>query len=367
MIGITGSAGKTTTRHATAHLLRALGGSVHASHGNLNNFIGAPMSLLGLADDHTVGVIEIGMNQPGEIATLASVVEPTIAIVTLVSHAHTAGVGSLWGVAREKSDLVAALPPSGVCIVNADVPFAAAAAVRTQARLRLSYGASATASVRLVRRRALSLEKSALTIELNLGGPRRELEAEVRLLGDAGASACLAAVCAALAVHGPELPPEELSRGLAAIAPNEPGRLDVTRRRDGAIIINDAYNANPASMKSSIRTAREIASLEGLQLVLVLGTMFELGKDADVQHQEVGQAAAEADPATLVVVGEGARLIERGFESKSDRPTRWVKDAGEAETDLATFDLSKSVVLVKASNSMGLGSVAARLASKGSP
>ena len=128
------------------------------------------------------------------------------------------------------------------------------------------------------------------------------------------------------------------------------------------IVVNDAYNANPASMKSSIRTAREIATLEARELVLVLGTMFELGDESDALHQDVGRSAAEADPATLLIVGEGARLIERGFASGSNRATKWVKHALDAEAVLATLDLSKSVVLVKASNSMGLGPVAGRLA-----
>lgn len=364
VVGITGSAGKTTTRHATAHMLRALGSRVHASHGNLNNFIGAPISVLGFEPAHDVGVIELGMNQPGEIATLAGVAEPTVGIVTLVSHAHTAGVGSIWGVAKEKSDLVAALPSFGACIVNADVPLAAAAAIRTPARRRLSYGATEGATVRLIRRRMMSLERSVLEIELRgsgAGGPVRRFEAEVALLGDAGASACLAAVCAALAVHG-DVRADELARALREIPPNEAGRLDVTRRADGAIVVNDAYNANPASMKSSIRAAREIATLEKKPLVLVLGTMFELGDEAEALHFDVGLAAAAAAPDEVVVVGEGARSLERGYASKGGRTPNFAKDAHDAEALLSTLELAESVVLVKASNSMGLGPVAARLA-----
>jgi UDP-N-acetylmuramoyl-tripeptide--D-alanyl-D-alanine ligase len=355
LIGITGSAGKTTTRHAVGHLLRALGHNTHTSLGNLNNAIGAPMSLLGLEPGHELGVIEMGMNSPGEIAHLAATARPTIGLVTLVAHAHTEGVGDVWGVLREKSSLLAALGPEGVAIVNGDDPLTRACLAVSPARRSLVYGVASDAAVRLVERKVLSLELNQLVMQVD----RRVLRANVQLLGHAGALACLAAVATALAVDR-DVSAEQLETALQAIPPNEAGRLDVSALPDGTVLINDAYNANPASMISSINVARELADALGRPLVLALGTMFELGCESDALHHAVGVAAHSAKPKAALIVGAGARALFEGCALGLEA-TNYVAEPLEAEASFLEMVAPGDVVLVKASNSLGLGRLAQRL------
>jgi UDP-N-acetylmuramoyl-tripeptide--D-alanyl-D-alanine ligase len=360
IVGITGSAGKTTTRHAVAALMASLGRKVHSSAGNLNNAVGAPMSLLGLGPEHDLGVIEMGMNSPGEIAHLSRTVRPDLGIVTLVAHAHTEGVGSIAGVLREKSDLLAHLPEGGVAIVNVDSPLTRAAMIRASSRRVVSYGAAEDADVRLLERTALPSLKSRLRLAWRHAGAAGELEAEVALLGAAGALACLAAVAVALSVEGPSVAPK-LSEALAAIPPNERGRLSPRLLADGTLLIDDAYNANPASMCSSIAAASELAASTGRRLVLALGSMLELGADSDALHAVVGEAAARAAPAELLVVGAEARGIARSFGGRA-RVFDDVAAAGPAFMEIVE---PGDLVLIKASNSIGLGRLAELLKGRG--
>ncbi|NUP06902.1 MAG: UDP-N-acetylmuramoyl-tripeptide--D-alanyl-D-alanine ligase [Polyangiaceae bacterium] len=365
IVAITGSAGKTTTRHAVGRALAALVGSenaVHTSRGNLNNAIGVPMTLFGLEAAHRYAVVEIGMNQPGEIRRGAEVVRPDAAAVTLVADAHTEGVGSIWGVLREKSEVFSYLGGGAVAVANADDEMARASLVHAGGARRILYGSSPDADVRLVGRRALGLGGSALSIEVRYGSaPVLEIEATVPLLGRAGVYASLASVALAIGL-GVERARDgaALASALASLGDNEAGRLAARERSDGTVVIDDAYNANPASMKASIEAAREIASSLGRPLVLVLGSMFELGPRSEELHEDVGRAAADAKPRAVVAVGALATALARGAES-SGAHVVVAADASAAESVVAGIIAAGDVVLVKASNSLGLHRVAAQL------
>jgi UDP-N-acetylmuramoyl-tripeptide--D-alanyl-D-alanine ligase len=365
VVGITGSAGKTTTRHVTASLLASLGRSVHASVGNLNNAIGVPTVLFGLEDEHDDAVIEIGMSTPGEIAWASSLVEPDAAVVTLVADAHTEGVGSIWGVAREKSEIFAAGRPRGVAIANADSPGARAGLVRARARRHVLYGEAADADVRLVSRTALGSQGADVAIEVQRpGSPKARIEARLPLLGTAGAYASLAAIAVAVGLdESVILRGSDIARALEALREPDDGRLAPRAAPDGMLVIDDAYNANPASMIASIRAAGEIAAAEGRRLVLILGVMRELGARSDELHAEVGRAAAASRPASLVVVHADAEAMAQAAEA-SGAEVRRAADA-RAATDLA-LEVARAgdVVLVKASNSLGLSAVASRLVAR---
>lgn len=354
IIGITGSAGKTTTKHAIHGCLTALGHGAHASVGNLNNAIGVPMSLFGLGEDHAFGVIEIGMNQPGEIAAAASYAAPDAAVLTLIAEAHTAGVGSIWGVLREKSDLFGALSKDGIAIANADDDLARSALVRAPGRV-ITYGESKDADVRLVHRGARGLEGSDLRVEI---AGALTIEATVPLLGKAGVQATLAAIATTRAL-GLSHDPASWKAAIATLGKDTQGRLAAKQRPDGAVIIDDAYNANPASMRSSMEAAREIASALDKTLVLVLGAMFELGDRSEELHREIGARAASLSPRALVVVGPQADPIAAAATEKG-APVHRAPDAAAAEALIASLVTPSSVVLVKASNSVGLSRVAAR-------
>ncbi|HEY3594125.1 MAG TPA: UDP-N-acetylmuramoyl-tripeptide--D-alanyl-D-alanine ligase, partial [Polyangiaceae bacterium] len=165
VIGITGSAGKTTTKTVLATILEAFfPGAVLATHGNLNNDVGVPMMLFGLAPEHWLGVFELGTNAKGEIARLSEIAVPDVAVLTLVAVAHTEGIGTIDDVAAEKGSLFAALTQEGLCVVNADDARAVAQLVRSPAKRRVSYGFSEKADVRILSRVALGIGGSQITL-----------------------------------------------------------------------------------------------------------------------------------------------------------------------------------------------------------
>ncbi|HTJ85515.1 MAG TPA: UDP-N-acetylmuramoyl-tripeptide--D-alanyl-D-alanine ligase [Polyangiaceae bacterium] len=361
VIGITGSAGKTSTRHAIATLLAGLGvDGVLSSKGNLNNAVGVPMTLLGLTAEHRAAVVEIGMNRPGEIAWASSLAEPVLGVLTLVAAAHTEGVGSIWGVMKEKSDLLAALPERGTAIVNADDELARAALVTTRAETHITYGEAPDATVRLASRRPLGLAGAEISLTVARDGAEPAvIEAMLPMLGRAGTYAALAAIATAVAIDSDILDhPGGLAGAIGSLGAAESGRLAPRQKDDGTIVIDDAYNANPASMRASIDAAREIA--DGLErpLVLILGEMRELGAGSDALHEEVGAHAARAKPRVVVVVGSPA--LAAGAAAAGAEVIR-VDDATAALAAAAAALRPRDVVLVKASNSLGLSPVAARL------
>lgn len=367
LVGITGSAGKTTTRNAVTAALASTGLSVHASAGNLNNAIGVPMSLFQLTEEHRAAVIEMGMNQSGEIARAAEIAAPNVAIVTLVSEAHTEGVGSLWGVLREKAMIFDRLPRDGVAIANADDPYAAATLARAGLARRVLYGESSDASVRCVSRTSKGLGGSEIVVDLDRspGEPPLRVEATVPLIGKAGVYAALAAISVLAAEDELSiLQLENYQRAIQSLSDNDPGRLHATERADGTVVIDDAYNANPASMRASIETAREIAVSLERRLVLVLGAMYELGAGSDALHEEVGRAAAAARPAVLIVVGGGvAEPLARAAEQAHLAGVVRAADRSAAESLAAQLIERRDVVLVKASNGLGLSKLAATISS----
>jgi UDP-N-acetylmuramoyl-tripeptide--D-alanyl-D-alanine ligase len=362
VVGITGSAGKTTTRHVTASLLRSLGRRVHASVGNLNNAIGVPMVLLGLDDSHDDAVIEVGMSTPGEIAWAAGLVEPDAAVVTLVADAHTEGVGSVFGVAREKSEIFAAGRPRGVAIANADSPGARAGLVRARARRHLLYGEAPDADVRLLSRTSLGANGAEVSIEIRRpSGALARVEALLRPLGAAGSYAALAAVAVAVGLDDAVADrTDEIAKGLAELREPEDGRLAPRLGAGGTLVVDDAYNANPASMIASIGAAREIATAEARGLVLVLGVMRELGARTAELHAEVGAAAGAAGARVVIVVSPDAEPMARAAEA-AGAVVRRAPDAAAALLLAKELVGPGDVVLVKASNSLGLSAVAAGL------
>ena len=362
VIAITGSAGKTTTRAAIASAMRALGRNVHASSGNLNNQIGVPVTLFGLEAAHDMAVVEIGTNQRGEIAYGAGIAEPDVGVLTLVSEAHAEGLGTVWDIAKEKGDLLLALPRSGAAIVNADDARASAELLRSPALHWIRYGTREGVDVRLVSRTPRGLRGSDVAIAYSdAQGNEARLEAEVPLLGSAGGYAALAVVSAALAtVSG--VTPERLARALVSLGDMEPGRLSPIELADGTIVIDDAYNANPVSMKASIAAASEIAKALDRRLVLVLGEMRELGPHAAQLHREVAPAIAASGAACVIAVSGHAKELVTSLPQGV--ASAIAEDAARAATALEAKAKPKDVILVKGSNSIGLSKVASAFAKR---
>jgi UDP-N-acetylmuramoyl-tripeptide--D-alanyl-D-alanine ligase len=358
IVAITGSAGKTTTKTVLASLLEALfPGAILATAGNLNNDVGLPMTLFGLEPEHRFGVLELGTNAPGEIARLADMARPDVAVLTLVAAAHTEKLGSVANVAAEKGALLAALEEDGLAVVNADDPRVMGELVRSKARRRISYGFSPEADYRILQREPSGPLQSKIT----LARPAGPIDLRYPLLGEAGALAVAAAVAVVEGLLGRAVPEAELERALAELPPSGPGRLAVVPLKDGTVIIDDSYNANPASMRSSIATAMELASREGRRLVLVLGEMRELGAIAASEHAALGQVVARAGAASVIGVGGHAeRLV---FEAAgAAAPSLFAPDSNRAIPIVLAHVESGDLVLVKGSRGVATERIVEALA-----
>jgi UDP-N-acetylmuramoyl-tripeptide--D-alanyl-D-alanine ligase len=347
VLALTGSAGKTTTRIAIASLLEALRpGEVHCAAGNLNNLIGVPMVVLGLEDAHRYAVLELGTNAPGEIGKLARMLRPDVGLVTLIAAAHTEGLGGIDGVAREKSALFDALTGSeSVAMGNADDPRVAAAVMRSDAARRITYGESEDASYRILARELLDAAVQGRHGQQQLRiRADRDIEVETPLVGATGALATCAAVAAVEVLLAEPLDGSMVGASLAAAG----GRMRPMQTSAGALVIDDSYNANPASCRASIAAAREMARAEGRPLVLVLGEMRELGTLAVSEHEALGDVVAESGARLLIAVGgDASHIAERA--QRHAVAARFVATSEEA-AELARDEVSASdVVLVKGS------------------
>jgi UDP-N-acetylmuramoyl-tripeptide--D-alanyl-D-alanine ligase len=361
VIGITGSAGKTTTRVAVAAALRAVGISVHASRGNLNNAIGIPMVLLGLTDEHEVAVVEVGTSSRGEIAYGCSLIEQDTGIVTLVGAAHTENIGTIDDVAHEKGFMFATLPRGGIAIANGDDLRVRAQRFRAAVERWITYGEAADADVCILERRPSGLTGSRLRLsfskrvsrEVRHEGAAREVEFETPLLGIAGAYASAAAFAAvASEVTFLDEHIDKIARALGEIE-GEDGRLRALRGVDGTVIVDDCYNANRPSTVASLRTAAELARTEGRRLVAVLGEMLELGALSTDEHRIVGQEVAAQGVAALVAVqGDAAEIARVAAVAGID--ACFVPDAPAALEALWGRLRPGDLVLVKGSRGVGL-------------
>jgi len=334
VVGITGSVGKTSTKDLTASVL-ARAHPTWASARSYNNEIGVPLTLLGAPDGTAATVVEMGMRGFGHLTELCAVARPTMGVVTSVAMVHTELVGDLDGVARAKREVVESLPPSGHAVLNAGDPRVAAMAAHTDARV-VWFGEGGH----------VSAEGVELDDELR---PRFHLVSDWGSTDVAVAARGLHQVANALAAAAVglvwDVPLEGVAEGLASAALS-PWRMELTRTPAGAVVINDAYNAGPASMEAALRS---LAALPAHRHVAVLGHMAELGPDGPAEHRRIGEVAT-ALGVRVVAVGEPAYGVGD-----------LVDDAAAAIAALAPL-ADGDAVLVKASRSAGLEVVAEALA-----
>lgn len=299
IVAVTGSNGKTTTKDLTAAALDALG-QVQKTSGNFNNEVGVPMTLLGIKDKTNAAVVEIGMRGLGQIESLAAVVKPTIGIVTNVSETHIELLGSIENIAKAKGELVEAIESGGTIILNADNHHTIEMKnlVRDGVKVltySLDKGADFVAKNILI---------GSVSTEFTLSFRGKEYDFEIPMLGRHNVSNALAAIAAGYAV-GLTVP--EVQRGFSTLTTTKM-RYEVIRR-DGLTIINDAYNASPASMRAAIHTTSEIYNG---RLIAVLGDMLELGDISEQLHREIGAELVENKFDTLITLGELGKFIAAG-------------------------------------------------------
>ncbi len=353
VVAITGSAGKTTTKELTAAAFAALGHRVLRTQGNLNNEIGLPMTLLGLTASHDLAVVEMGTSGHGEIARLARIARADVGVVTTVSLAHTAGLGSLAEVADEKCALLRALGKDGVAVYSADSDVLHERVATFGAPRVLSFGEHESASVRLMRH-ALS-DSLTSHCAYRVQGRALPLVLELTLSGIGPALDVGAALAAVLALHDVAAL-ETAGEGICAVKPLA-GRLAPRRTPTGALVIDDTYNANPASMLASLRTLAELSHARGGAAIAALGDMAELGAHAQSEHERVGRDAVRLGISALFLCGsemlhaaEAARA--EAAEHKLSPRIEHFADPAQSLPLLAAALGARDALLVKGSRSM---------------
>jgi UDP-N-acetylmuramoyl-tripeptide--D-alanyl-D-alanine ligase len=371
IIGITGSSGKTSTKDLVAAVLAPLG-EVVAPPGSFNNELGHPWTVLRATRSTDYLVLEMSARHPGNIAALAQIAPPAIGVVLNVGTAHLGEFGSREAIARTKSELPQAVPPSGVVILNVDDPSVAAMAqVSSGWVVRVSRASHTDSGPSDVWAEGVSLDELARPrFTLHAMDARGALETEVAL-GVYGEHQVTNALCASAVALQCGASVEQIAASLAAAGPVSRHRMHVTDRADGVTVIDDAYNANPDSMRAGLQALAQIARGGPTQRRswAVLGEMAELGEDAITEHDAIGRLAVRLDVSRLVVVGTGrsvtamhhAAVMEGSWGASGDRGAVSVAD-GDAALALLRAELQPGdVVLVKASNAAGLGALAEAL------
>ena len=344
VVAITGSNGKTTTKEMTGSVLRQ-GYRVLVSLGNLNNLIGVPLTLFQLRREHQAAVLELGMNARGEIHRLAEMAQPDVGVITNIGEAHLEFLGSVEEVAEAKGELLPFLTGDRVAVLNRDDPYLTRLFPRVRGRL-ITFGLHERADVRAERVRSGQNGRTLFTLAAGRKGRSVRLNTPGRL----NVWNALAAAAVGTA-FGLDL--DAITAGLEQ-APAAPMRMERILHPSGAVIVNDAYNANPTSMAASLEAFVRLS--KGREAIVVLGDMLELGSVSEAAHRRIGALVAGWRPALLITVGERARAIGEGAALNGLDVTRihCCRDHVEARAVLRAHVTRAPWILLKASRGMGL-------------
>ena len=343
VIGVTGSAGTTTTKDAIAGLL-AVRMQVGKTVGNLNNHVGVPLSILRLPDDCRVAVLEMGMNHGGEIRTLAGIARPDVGVVTNVGYAHVEFFTSIDGVALAKRELIEELPPAGVAVLNADYP--RVAAFRQVCRGRsVTFGFSDGADVR------------GEGFQSNPAGSRfavRGVSFETAMAGRHGAMNVLAAIAVAFEFG---IPLEDLTGAARSLAPG-PMRGERTIH-EGVTILNDCYNSNPEAVRSMVDL---LGTTPARRRFAVLGEMLELGLSAEPLHREIGSyVAARGIDVLIGIRGASRHMVDQAMDSGMSGAAYFFEDPATAGDFVRQMVKPGDAVLFKGSRGVQVEKAVERL------
>ena len=357
IIGITGSSGKTSTKDLAAQVIGHLGATI-APIASYNSEVGVPLTVCRLTLDTQYLVAEMGASGVGHIEFLTRVAPPRIGVVLNVGTAHLGEFGSREAIAHTKAELIRALPEDGLAVLNADDPVVLAMADQTQARV-ITVGLSPDADVRaddveINARGQASFTlvmpgASAVRVDLRVHGPHH-----------VGNALAVAAVAAELG-----MPVEQIAAALGGASAVSRWRMEVHERADGVIVVNDAYNANPDSMRAALRSLAVMRTTGAA--VAVIGEMRELGEDSAAEHRAIGQLAAGLGIDTVLTVGAGAAPVGEGFSAAGGRHTHHTQDTDEAREVLDSLLAPGDVVLLKSSRDSGLRFLGDQLVADATP
>ncbi len=332
LVAITGSSGKTTAKNLISAVLAQRGATL-ATEGNLNNEIGVPLTLLRLAPEHQFAVVEMGAAKRGDIAWLCELGRPTISVLLNAGSAHLEGFGSPEGVAATKGEIFDGLGAGDVAVINADQPWAAQWRERAGKARIMDFSLEGDASVCARGVKAGGLAGCSFTVVTGAG----EFPVRLQLAGRHNVANALAAVAVGLACG---LTHEEISAGLASVAP-APGRLSASRAASGATVVDDCYNANPASVHAAI----DLLSASDGRRTLVMGAMRELGPTSAELHRELGEYARSVGLDQFWGVGEELREAVAAFGAGG----QWFAGCDEASAAALQEFGEGDVVLIKGS------------------
>jgi len=306
VIAVTGSSGKTTTKEMIGRIL-SVSRRVLKSEGNFNNLVGLPLTLFRMNGSHEAAILEMGTNRRGEIGRLTEIARPDVGVITNIGPAHLEGFGSLETVREEKGDLFRVMGNRGIAVINCDDEYLGVLARRWNGE-RITFGFDRRAFVRA--ERMIGKETGRTSFILKIGELTRDVS--LATVGEHNVRNALAAAAAAWAT-GADM--KAVGMGLEAFAPVT-GRMTIRHLKNGAFLIDDSYNANPASVKEALKTLK---SLKGTHRgIAVLGDMLELGDKAAELHEETGRTAADTGVDILFLKGAFSRRVaagamERGF------------------------------------------------------
>jgi len=343
-VGITGSNGKTTVKELTANILKQKY-KTYSSPLNFNNEIGLPLTLAKAQVDVEVLILELAMRGFNQIKQLAQVAEPKIGVITNIGLSHIELLGSLENIAKAKLELIESLPADGIAVLNADDDWFSYLKKHTQAKL-LTYGLSKAADIRAEQVKLDSQSRPQFNLCLPDG---QKKEVHLKLMGYHNVSNALAAATVAFAFN---LPLKTIITGLEQQIPAKM-RLELETLKNGATIINDTYNASPASVAAALQVLANFKT-DGKRYA-VLGQMAELGAFTEEAHKAVGQEILKQNIDVLVTVGQTAALTAQAVEAAKAKTTVFAcKDVAEASTVLLSLIKPGDVVLVKGSRVAGL-------------
>lgn len=345
VIGITGSQGKTTTKDLLSAVLAGAGPTV-APTNSFNNEIGVPLTILRADEQTRYLIVEMGARGIGHITQLAQIAQPTIGAVLNVGHAHAGEFQTIKQTAIAKGELFLAIPKEGFAVVNGDDPL-----VREMptAAHRIFFGAGREVRATNVELNDFAEPSFALSIGDEVGEVSLSMSGEHNVMN---------ALAAAAIAHACGLSLEMITSGLNSFTPLSAMRMERSTRTDGLLVVNDAYNANPESMKAAINALKEMAC-QGRR-IMVVGTMGELGEQSAQLHSEIGKYASERSVDVLVAIGEFADQYALGFGSE----TQTFDDVTAAVAFIEHLAKPDDVILIKASRSAGLERVARGLLNK---
>jgi len=337
LVAITGSNGKTTVKEMLASILRAAcqhPEQVLATQGNLNNHIGLPLTLLKLQPQHRYAVAEMGMNHSGEISYLSHIAKPNVAVINNAASAHIGELGSLQAIANAKAEIIDGLEADGVAVINADDDFAPLWKAAANGHKVISFGLKNKADVSA----HYLLEASTSKLEIKI--PQNVFKVNLPVSGLHNVSNALAATAAALALG---ITQTAIVQGLESYM-GVPGRLQHLTGLNGALVIDDTYNANPGSMKAAI----DVLMAQAGAKILVLGDMGEMGDGAEALHADIGHYAKASGINTLLTLGTLGAHISQAFGSGA----RHYESVEDLSADLLAHMTANGVVLVKGSRFM---------------